>query len=79
MEYERSQELQERMNKYMRNHHPLTEDIEISVDEKEPEIVDQNTADPTPEIGPELGISDLLISAINDEWNTISMYNNMIA
>lgn len=50
---------------------PLEEDLEP--DEKEA------IEDKTPEIGPDLGLSTLLIQAINDEWNTIEFYNNLIA
>ena len=50
---------------------PLEEDLEP--DEKEA------IEDKTPEIGPDLGLSTLLIKAINDEWNTIEFYNNLIA
>ena len=50
---------------------PLEEDL----DSEEEEAIE----DKTPEIGPDLGLSTLLIKAINDEWNTIEFYNNLIA
>lgn len=34
---------------------------------------------PSPEIGPEMGLSSLIISAINGEWNTIDEYNQLVA
>ena len=80
MAYVRSKELQEKFDLYEKKHTCsealLTKDFLDSVDNETEVAVE---ADPTPAQGPELGISDLLISAINDEWNTISMYNNMIA
>lgn len=32
----------------------------------------------TPEVGPDTGISNLLITAINGEWDTIKLYNDII-
>ena len=32
---------------------------------------------PGPQIGPESGISSILIEAINGEWDTINMYNTL--
>ena len=64
---------------YEERHKKLTEDVEVEIDAEKESTEPVTNADPTPEMGPELGISDILISAINDEWNTISMYNNMIA
>lgn len=33
----------------------------------------------TPQVGAETGVANLLIDAINDEWETISKYNDLIA
>ena len=51
------------------------ETLEEDLDSDEEEAIE----DKTPEIGPDLGLSTLLIKAINDEWNTIEFYNNLIA
>lgn len=51
------------------------ESLEEDLDSDEKEAIE----DKTPEIGPDLGLSTLLIQAINDEWNTIEFYNNLIA
>lgn len=51
------------------------ESLEEDLDSDEKEAIE----DKTPEIGPDLGLSTLLIKAINDEWNTIEFYNNLIA
>ena len=51
------------------------ETLEEDLDSNEEEAIE----DKTPEIGPDLGLSTLLIKAINDEWNTIEFYNNLIA
>ena len=53
---------------------------DIDVVEVDGEGVDVNTdlVPESPAEGPSLGISDLLISAINDEWETIRKYNELI-
>ena len=80
MAYIRSKDLQEKFDMYEKKH-PCNEAL-LTKDFLDTVQIDDNKVeevDPTPAQGPELGISDLLIGAINDEWNTISMYNNMIA
>lgn len=67
MRYKRSHDLQERMDYYTKNHNSIKEGLE------EEQVLD------TPEPGPQVGMADLLISAINDEWDTISSYNGAIA
>ena len=51
------------------------ETLEEDLDSDEKEAIE----DKTPEIGPDLGLSTMLIQAINDEWDTIEYYNNLIA
>jgi hypothetical protein len=41
------------------------------------EDVDSEQTLPGPKEGPEFGLSDLLIGAINDEWETIRKYNSI--
>lgn len=41
-------------------------------------VIEDETLDP-PEVGENTGISLLIIDAINDEWQTISKYNAMLA
>ena len=67
MRYKRSHDLQERMDYYTKKHSALKEGLDGE------QVLD------TPEPGPQVGMADLLISAINDEWDTISKYNGTIA
>ena len=48
-------------------------DVEIPAVEIAPEASTE-----TPTIGPEAGISNLLINAIKDEWDTINLYNDLV-
>lgn len=44
------------------------------------EVIDiEKYSNETPDPGMDTGISNLIIKAINDEWNTIAEYNNLIA
>ena len=50
----------------------VTEDVD-SAETVEVEV------DPTPEPGPDMGVANLLINLINDEWEAIQGYNDFIA
>lgn len=43
------------------------------------EEVEEETADSIDEFGPKLGITDMLLQAVNDENTTIQFYNNLVA
>ena len=40
------------------------------------QVVDE---EPTPEPGPDMGVANLLINLINDEWEAIKGYNDFVA
>lgn len=49
--------------------------LESLFEDAEEEIIN----DETPECGANMGIASLIIDAINDEWEAIKFYNDMIA
>ena len=52
---------------------PILPDVIIGDD-----VLD-NTVTTTPDPGVDIGISNLIINAINDEWEAISTYNDMLS
>lgn len=48
-------------------------ETDFSVQEIESNITE------TPDLGNDLGVSNAIIDAINDEWEAISKYNNLLA
>ena len=58
------------------------ENISVEVDGEivtDPPIEESNTDVSVEEYGPKLGITDMILQAINDENTTIQYYNNMVA
>lgn len=49
---------------------------DTSTEENSPPVSEENTVE---EFGPKLGITDMLLQAVNDENETIQFYNNLVA
>lgn len=70
------------MNKLVLNEELFNDIVDIIVPEVQTDIVLDRVdteARMTPNLGNDTGVSNLIIEAINSEWETIAEYNSLIA